>query len=474
MRSLPTKFLKALSITASRGFVLIALTIPLSVVGAAEMSWRVPSDDQIRNILRERIDERGESIGIVVGIITPDRRSVVSYGTFGKDDPRPVDGDTIFEIGSINKVFTTLLLSDLAQHGQLSLDDPAGGCLPPGSTMPERGGKQITYTDLATHTSGLPLYPTNLDRSDPATANADYSPEKLYEFLSTYKMQRDIGADYEYSSFGMALLGHMLGLCAGIDPADLIQERILTPLGLNDTVFNVPPELLPRLVTGHNAALEPVVGTPNTATLGGAGAQRSSANDMLKFLEAVMGVTDSPLKPAMDAQLDIRRPTGIPDVEIGIGWHIQKVGSLGDLVSHGGTTGGFRAFTGFVPSTGVGVIALSNTSTETGVDDIGYHVLAGAALSQPPERSLDAAVLQRYVGNYELTPSMTVTISREDSRLYLQLTDRPRMELLAQSETKFFFKDTPDQVSFDVEGEEQASALTVHTGGDELPAKRMK
>jgi serine-type D-Ala-D-Ala carboxypeptidase/endopeptidase len=218
LRNFPTDFLRTLYIITFRSVVLIALTIPLSAASAAEISWRVPIDDQIRNILRERIDERRESVGIVVGIIAPDRRSIISYGTFGKNDPRPVDGDTIFEIGSINKVFTTLLLSDLAQNGELSLDDPVGGCLPPGSTMPERGGKQITYTDLATHTSGLPLYPTNIDRSNPATANANYPPEKLYEFLSTYKMQRDIGADYEYSSFGIALLGHMLGLCAGMCP----------------------------------------------------------------------------------------------------------------------------------------------------------------------------------------------------------------------------------------------------------------
>src|ERR1700734_446860 len=121
-----------------------------------------PSEAGIRNILVQRIDEFHQSVGIVVGVIDPTGRKVVSYGKLDADDPRVLDGDTVFEIGSVTKVFTSLLLSDMLQHGEVVLTDPVAKYLPAGTTVPLRNGKQITLLDLATHTSGLPALPTNM------------------------------------------------------------------------------------------------------------------------------------------------------------------------------------------------------------------------------------------------------------------------------------------------------------------------
>src|SRR5437773_2311794 len=116
----------------------------------------VPSTDEIRETLVRRIDHQKQAAGIVVGVIEPNGRRVVAYGNLANGDPRTLDGDTIFEIGSISKVFTSLLLADMVNRKEVTLDDPAAKYLPENVTMPERSGKSITLLDLSTHSSGLP------------------------------------------------------------------------------------------------------------------------------------------------------------------------------------------------------------------------------------------------------------------------------------------------------------------------------
>src|ERR1700693_2987919 len=129
--------------------------------------------DEIREILGRRVDQQKQAVGIVVGVIEPNGRRVVVYGNLAKGDPRPVDGDTIFEIGSISKVFTSLLLADMVNRKEVTLDDPAAKYLPEHLRMPERGGKAITLLDLSTHSSGLPRVPGNLNPKDPTNPYAD-------------------------------------------------------------------------------------------------------------------------------------------------------------------------------------------------------------------------------------------------------------------------------------------------------------
>ena len=116
--------------------------------------FQAPSDDEIREILVKRIDQQKQATGIVTGILDPNGRRVIAHGNPAKGDPRPIDGDTIFEIGSISKVFTSLLLADMVNRKEVNLDDPAALYLPEHVRMPERSGKAITLLDLATHSSG--------------------------------------------------------------------------------------------------------------------------------------------------------------------------------------------------------------------------------------------------------------------------------------------------------------------------------
>jgi CubicO group peptidase (beta-lactamase class C family) len=199
-------------------FYLVATTISMAIGDAQPAAGSlIPPDSEIRAILMQRVDEFHQSVGIVVGMIGPDGRKVVGYGALEKGDPRVLNGDTVFEIGSVTKVFTSLLLSDMAQRGQVALTDPVSKYLPASVRMPQRNGKQITLQDLATHTSGLPRLPANLKPKDSANPYADYSVAQLYEFLSSYELPRDIGSQYEYSNLGGGLLGHVLARYAGMD-----------------------------------------------------------------------------------------------------------------------------------------------------------------------------------------------------------------------------------------------------------------
>jgi serine-type D-Ala-D-Ala carboxypeptidase/endopeptidase len=227
-----------------------------------------PTDAEIRRILMERIDVRKQSVGIVVGVIDSTGRRVIAYGNLEKGDKRRLDGDTIFEIGSITKVFTALLAADMAQRREVKLDDPIAKYLPASVKIPERNGCQITLVDLATHTSGLPRMPANFRPKDPA--------------------QR-----------------------AGLDYEKLVVTRICDPLGMKSTRSTLSEPMRQRLAAGHSSDLVTVSGW-DIPTLAGAGALRSSANDLLAFLAAMMGYTDSPLAAVQKTALSVSRPSGEP------------------------------------------------------------------------------------------------------------------------------------------------------------------
>src|SRR5437763_25452 len=204
------------------------------------MPLTVPNTGEIREILLRRIDRQKQAVGIVVGVIEPNGRRVVAYGNLAQGDTRTLDGDTIFEIGSITKIFTSLLLADMVNRKEVALDDPAAKYLPENVRMPERSGKSITLLDLSTHTSGLPRLPSNLKPKDAANPYAGYRVEDLYQFLSSYELPRDPGSnlegsEFEYSNLGGGLLGHLLAYRAGTDYESLIGTRITRPLSMPDT-----------------------------------------------------------------------------------------------------------------------------------------------------------------------------------------------------------------------------------------------
>jgi CubicO group peptidase (beta-lactamase class C family) len=454
----------------------IVLCLALWLTGTAYAPAAAPSDADIHQILVNRIDKEKQGVGIVVGVIDAKGRRVVSYGSLEKGDKRPLDGDTLFEIGSITKVFTSLLLADMAQRGEVKLDDPIAKYVPSTAKIPQRGGRQITLVDLATHTSGLPRMPANFNPKDPANPYIDYNDDELYAFLSSYELTRDIGVKFVYSNLGFGLLGQGLARRNGTDYETLVESRICQPLDMTSTRITLTPEMEKRFAAGHSSDLV-TVSRWDLTSLAGAGALRSSTNDMLKFLAAAMGYSHTSLAPAFKTMLSVKRPTGQPFLDSALGWVIDTRGG-GEIIWKNGGTGGYRTFIGYSPKSGVGIVALSNASTAAGTDDIGLHLLDArfpldVPEGSPRETTLGAKTLDGYLGRYKLGPTSVLTITREGDQLYAELTGQPRAAIYAKGEREFFYKIVDAQITFQVDAQGEASALVLHQGGRDQTATRI-
>jgi CubicO group peptidase (beta-lactamase class C family) len=241
----------------------------------------------------------GKNAGMVLGVLQGGERKVGGYGVLDAG-LQPPDEHTILEIGSVTKVFTTLVLADMVLRGEVALDDAAQKHLPESVRMPTWQGQQISLLHLATHTSSLPRLPGNLEKTikDQANPYANYQVSDMYEFLNSYKLKRPIGSKEEYSNLGMGLLGHVLGLVAGKSYEDLVSERILQPLGLNDTSITLNSDQQKRLAPGHTSDGK-VTANWDTPSLPGAGALRSTIKDVLSFMAVCMNPTTSPLAQAV-------------------------------------------------------------------------------------------------------------------------------------------------------------------------------
>ncbi len=431
--------------------------------------------NEIQQILKDAVENR-RTVGIVVGIVEADGNKIFSYGKTAREG-RNVDGDSVFEIGSTTKTFTATLLADMVKRGLRSLDDPVAKYLPNKVKVPSRGGKEITLLDLATHRSGLPRIPTNFKPADTQNPYADYTVEKMYEFLSSCVLPRDIGERYEYSNFGAGLLGHILALKAGKSYEALLAERIFRPLAMKSTAITFSPDMSSRLAAGHSAGLTPVKNWDLDA-LAGAGAIRSTVNDLLKYAAAYMGLKPSPLSAAMEMAQQDRNDTTTPNLRIGLAWHLLKRPDS-VIVWHNGGTGGYHSFVGFDRKKGVGVVVLSN-STNT-IDDIGYHLLDPQiplakfeAKKERKEIAVDLSVLDAYVGEYQLAPNFILATTKEGNLLFLQATGQSRVRLHPEAETEFFISEVDAQVSFVKDAAGKVSHLILHQGGQNLKAERTK
>ena len=458
--------------------VIVALLLSLILLPARVTRAQAGlTDDEIRKILQDRIDVAKKGVGIVVGLVDEKGIRIISYGKPNKNSDQTVNGDSVFEIGSVTKVFTATLLADMVERGEVSLNDPISKYLPKSVKTPTRNGKEITLLDLSTQTSGLPRLPDNFTPKDVQNPYADYSVEQLYAFLSGYTLTRDIGSKYEYSNLGVGLLGHILTLRAGKDYETLVRTRICQPLKMDSTRIKLTPEMQARLAVGHNPALLPVPGW-DLPTLAGAGALRSTVNDMLKFVAANLGLKKSPLLAAMQMTHQSRHDTGTPDLEIALNWHILKKFDT-VMVWHNGGTGGYHSFIGFDQKARKGVVVLSNSTND--IDDIGRHLLESkyplAKFEAPKEHKaikLEAKILDAYVGDYQLAPNFVITISREGDQFFAQATGQGKLELFAETETDFFLQVVDAQFTFVKDDIGQVTSLVLHQNGVNQPAKKIK
>ena len=364
---------------------LIASAALLAALAGTAPAWSardatlVPaSQESLDSLAQSLVDARiasGRNPSIVVGILDDGARTILTGGRASAPNDR-LDGQTVFEIGSITKVFTGVLLAHMTREGEVQLLTPVGTLLPAGTRVPARGGREITLVDLATHTSGLPRMPNNFSPADQRNPYADYDEAALYEFLRDYRLLREAGGAFQYSNIGAGLLGHALARRAGGSYESVLTERILGPLGMRDTRVALDAEFAKRLAVGHDAVGRKV---PHweIPTLAGAGALLSTADDLLTFAAAHLDAS-VPLYPVLREAMKPRRALGDdrPD-SIGLHWLHATVGdsvARSRIAWHNGGTGGYRSFLGIDLVKRRAVVVLTNSAN--GADDIGRRLLA--------------------------------------------------------------------------------------------------
>lgn len=438
----------------------------------AERTW---SQQDIDVLVAPLIGD-GWMMGLVVGVIDGERTEVFAYGQRSADDARPPDADSIFEIGSVTKVFTGLLLADAVRRGELSLDMPVAALLPDEAVVAPRADEQaITLLDLATHTSGLPRLPPNMEPADWQDPYADYTEARLYRALSAVSLTHRERTPYAYSNLGVGLLGHALGLAAGKNYESLVQRRIAKPLHLGVTRIQLDDERHMRFVQGHDADLTPVPPW-NLGALQGAGALRSSVTDMLAFGRAHLertaaddGETDpdvADLEQSAGMAMVPRRPSDSDGYMVGLGWHIDTAEGVW---LHTGQTGGYAASLSVVPERGQVVVLLSNTATGlvAGLAQRTRDLIAGRPVELmplPPLHPVADETLGDYPGLYRGF-GVSVEITRDERGLLAHFNEPLPLRIHPVEPDVFLYRTVPAQLTFERDESGQVAFVALQQNG---------
>ena len=379
----------------------------------------------------------------------------MTSGRSGAADGRPLDGDTIFQIGSVTKGITSLLLAEMVTRGEVELDDPAEEYLPDGVTMP-RKGRRITLRDLANHVSGLPSMPPNIDLNRKPDPIEGYTVPDLHDFLSTYIPEREPGEKEVYSNLGVALLGRLLANRMGTTYEKLLKERILRPLGMQSSSITLTDDQLNRLAEGHDRYLQPVR-TMEMKTLQASGSLRSTANDMLKLIAAYTGPCETPLAAAAALQLEEE-----------LGWGVRPDGAAG----HSGGKAGYRSAVLFDPGRDVGVVVLANARTYDEPMVLARHLVTGEPLEPAPPApaprnrvSLPAEILEAYAGRYQDARGAVYEVAVDGSGLLVRYPDNAIYEFVADGPRQFFYHGGNDDIAFEAGDDGLVTGMRVYGDG---------
>lgn len=375
----------------------------------------------------------------------------------------------VFEIGSITKVFTGLLLAQAVVEKKVTLETTVGSVLGSETKFADPRVAAITLEQLSMHTSGLPRMPTNaaagMVEGDPY---AKYDEKLLFAYIASAKLEGEGPYSSSYSNVGVGLLGHLLGKVFQTTWEDAVTKKICLPLGLNDTA--VEPAKLPR-ATPH--AGKEAVKPWHLGAMAGAGALRSNAADMLKFGEALQHPEKTPLKDAFAIALKPHAEAPSLGGQIGLGVFLTK--SNGDLkLTHDGGTGGFCSGLQVIPAKGIVRVALISNNSVGGSEVIaGTSDVKAAPAKDQKEIALPAETMKQYPGVYELDRGSRFTVVLHDDKLWVRLTGQTFLPALAKAPDRFFNMAVAAEIGFNRDSKEhKLESLTLYQNGRELTAKR--
>lgn len=444
-------------------FPLAAWTAPLTQAELASQVAAAVGGGRVQAVSAGLVQATGP-VTAHAGVLAPDRAT-------------PPDDQTVYDIGSITKVFTGLLLAEAVTRGELTLDTPLATLLPPDVELPDRAGNRITVRMLATHTSGLPAIPAEIPPDNYTNPYANYGESDLWATLRRVKLDFEPGTKASYSNLAVGLLGTLLARRAGMSYPELLAARITGPLGMKDTVVEVDAGQRGRRAPGFNAAGQAWPHWEFKA-LAGAGAIASTLDDLMRFAAAMLRPAESPLREAIElawAKQELAASVG-PGGS-GLGWMLAGDGRTR---WHNGMTGGFHAALFVSRELGVATVVLMNRSDPSGTQ-LGESLIRRAAgmPERPnpnrdrPEVALTAAQLDRCTGTFRISPAFALVFERRELALLLTPTGQGTDRLAAASPDTFFSRRVAAEIVFDLPADgSPATGLTLKQNGREVKAKR--
>jgi D-alanyl-D-alanine-carboxypeptidase/D-alanyl-D-alanine-endopeptidase len=410
---------------------------------------------------------KGESGGVAAAWVDEDGTAFFHSGILDSADPRPITADTKFEIGSITKVFTALLLAESERRGRVSRDDPAAKYLLPRDDPAQASLSKITLLSLTTHTSGLPRLPSNIGTKPDAMSDpyATYDRAMLVEALKIHGSNVQVGVEGSYSNFGAAVLGEALAAAWGTTYTEALDEHVLAPLGMKDTSVGIagqppPTDLAPGHVGGKR------VSNWTAQAFAPAGSIRSSARDMAIFMKAAIGGPDAPLHASFQATETPLRPFGEAGGYIGMGWMLPD-DKENPFAWHNGATAGSHSYIAVRLKRKAGIVILANF--QKGPEGLGAELL-GVKVPKPFVPTVANA--EDYPGSYPLTSTFVIQVSEEKGAIYVQATGQPRLGLRLKANDTFTVIGVQAEITFERDGAGKVNALILHQNGSDQRAIR--
>ena len=401
---------------------------------------------------------RGTVGAAVIGIYDQGDARVLGYGQKNPGEAQKPDGETLFEIGSITKVFTAMLVQRLVEQDRLEWDDPISGYLSDFQFENEAVGA-ITLRSLATHSSGLPRLPANISPADSLNPYADYVQSDLHAFLRSFNPD-SLSSEHAYSNLGVGLLGSIAADVAEMEYPIAITDYIFEPLGMSRSFASHPQQTDSNMALGYsNGAVVPAW---TFEAMAGAGAIVSTANDLMQLIRANCEVDASDMNKAIIAT---QQPQEVD--EMALGWNLRSDSDGNTVYWHNGGTGGYASFLAVNPSKSQGWLILTASTEYNWVTELGLSLLA------PPQR-VERVDLSPYSGVFQLAPTFFLTFSERDGQLFGQATGQAEFPLTHEGEHEFQFANAQIRVAFQTPSDGLSSKIEFVQGGQTINAPRVE
>ena len=444
---------------------ILGLAIALASGQAAAMT-----NAELKGITEQRL--LGDRTGACFAVAVIDETVSRAYVCADPKNLNRISPITAFEIGSVSKTMTAALLADLILQDKASLGDPLSNYLSEGAVVPSFEGKPILIKHLVTHTSGLPVVPDFGSALNMENPYANVDDASLLKTLSTAKLQRTPGSQFEYSNYASILLSSIIAKRAGTDFETLLRTRLFTPTGMNNSYINQKPADV-EAAQGHTPNNKSTPAWTFKTNAAGVGGVRSTLDDMVKYVQAQLGKTESAISPAL--RLTQQQINTDANNKMAMNWMLAPLDAH-FVHLHEGGTGGFSAFAAFDLETKRGVVILSDTALTSvgGLSSLGNHLL-DSRLPLGKARKLKqpgAELLKAIVGNYDLMPGMKMALTEKDGKLFTQASGQGKFEMGYDSAGDFY----PLEFDATIRTQKKSDgsyALLFLQGGGAFPLKKI-